>query len=55
MDWELKWRWKSDEVCGSDYKYFETEDDARDFIEVLKNNPYREITSMFLTHTMRII
>jgi hypothetical protein len=31
------------------------EDEAREFIETLKKNPYRKLTSMFLTHTIRII
>lgn len=55
MNWRLEWRWTSDELCGSDQKYFENEEDAREFIETLKKNPYRKITSMFLTHTIRII
>lgn len=55
MNWKLEWRWTSDEICGSDYKYFETKEQAREFIEALRKNPYRKITSMFLTHTIRIV
>ena len=55
MNWKLEWNWESDRFYGSDRKYFETEKQAREFIEVLKQNPYREITSMYLTYTSRII
>lgn len=55
MNWKLEWKWESDNFFGGDQKYFESEEQAREFIEVLKKNPYREITSMFLTHIIRII
>lgn len=55
MNWKLEWKWESDKFYGGDYKYFENEEQAREFIETLKKNPYRKITSMYLTHTIRII
>lgn len=55
MNWKLEWAWESDKFYGSDYRYFRSEEQAREFIEVLKENPHREITSMYLTHTIRII
>ena len=55
MNWKLEWYWVSDRFYGSDRKCFETEKQAREFIEALKQNPYREIHSMYLTYESRII
>lgn len=55
MNWKLEWKWESDKFYGGDYKYFKNEEQAREFIETLKKNPYRKITSMYLIHTIIII
>lgn len=55
MNWKLEWAWESDKFYGSDSRYFDNEDEARDFVKKLKKNPHRKITSMYLTHTIKII
>ena len=55
MNWRLTWRWTMDDLCGSDEKYFDTEEDAMKFVETLKKNPYRTLTSMYLSYSVRLI
>ena len=55
MNWRLTWRWVMDDLCGSDEKYFDTEEDAMKFVETLKKNPYRALTSMYLSYSVRLI
>ena len=55
MNWKLEWAWESDHFFGSDTAYFETEEDAMDFVKKVKENPYREITSMYLTYVKRLV
>ena len=55
MNWKLEWAWESDHFFESDTAYFETEEDAMDFVKKVKENPYREITSMYLTYVKRLV
>ena len=55
MDWKLEWTWESDEILfGSDQKYFESKEDATNFVETLKKNPNRKLTGVWLIHTVII-
>ncbi len=54
MEWKLEWTWECDNFSWGDVAYFETEEEAMDFVKKVKENPYREITSMYLTYIKRL-
>lgn len=55
MNWKVEWTWENDNGCHSGVEHFTTRRDAMSFIKMLKENPYREITSMYLTHIKKLI
>ena len=55
MYWKLEWSWECDDFTGSDVAYFETEEEVMDFVKKVKEHPYKEITSMYLTYVKKLI
>ena len=55
MDWKLEWTWDRDSFVGSDVAYFESQEDAMNFVKKVKENPYKKVTSMYLTHIQKLI
>jgi hypothetical protein len=55
MYWKLEWLWECDDFTGSDVSYFATEEDAINFLKKATANPYKKITSMYLTCIRKII
>ena len=55
MNWKLEWMWERDDFVGSDVAYFETQEDAMNFVKKVTENPYKKVTSMYLTYTQKLI
>ena len=55
MDWKLEWTWDRDGVVGGDVAYFETQEETMNFVIKVTENPYKKVTSMYLTHVKKLI
>ena len=55
MNWKLEWMWERDDFVGSDVAYFETQEDAMNLVKKVTENPYKKVTSMYLTYTQKLI
>jgi hypothetical protein len=54
MRWRVDYNWETEHGCGFQDKGFDTQEQAREFIERIQQNEHKKITDIWLISIERI-